>query len=207
MQKIMEKLRSSFAPNEPIFTRDVLSLLNDTPRSTVYYQLERAVSSGSLSKSGHGVYYIPTDTVVGPSIISPLKPLARKYITDNGNIFGYWGGLMLENQAGLTTQNPTVLEIATNKATKRLTRLGPMSGYRDVVLRPPRIEVSAENVDTLKFLDLVTDVSDLNSEEAANVLFEIAQSLDGEKVLDALKYYPSKTSKKLIGSGLLNVLA
>ena len=114
---------------------------------------------------------------------------------------------MLENQEGLTTQNPTVLEIVTNKATKRLVRLGAQAGYKDVVLRPPRVEVNSDNVEVLKFLDLVTEVPNLGDEDTGKWIAAKARSLDADEALSALRCYPAKTSKRLVESGVLGVLA
>lgn len=208
MSAVLEILQEQFPTNEPIFTRDVMALLDGTPRSTVYYQLGRAVDEGGLARAARGVYYLPTSTVLGRSVISPVKTLIKEYITDGANVYGYWGGLTLENREGLTTQNPTVLEITTNKATKRLRRLGPTAGYRDVLLRPPKVSISPENVETLKFLDLVTTALRPGGEDdVRGKLLKMAERLDGRTVRDALKSYPSKTSKKLIESGLIDAFA
>lgn len=56
---------------------------------------------------------------------------------------------------GLTTQKPSVLEIVTNKATKRVRSLGQAAGYKDVVIRQPRVKVTKDNAEVLMLLDLV----------------------------------------------------
>lgn len=205
MMEVMEKIEQRFVPDVPIFTRDILALADGIPRSTVYYQIDKAVEAGRLAKGGRGVYYLPTRTVLGESVLPSLSPLVKSYIADGEDVYGYWGGLMLENQEGLTTQNPTVLEIVTNKATKRLVKLGAQAGYKDVVLRPPRVEVTSDNVEVLKFLDLVTEVSDLGDEDTGKWIAAKASSLDADEVLSALRCYPAKTSKKLVESGVLGV--
>lgn len=207
MQNLMDILSERYTPNEPIFTKDVLALCAEVPRSTVYYQLGKAVQEGRIAKADRGVYYIPTETLLGKSVLPSLKPLVKKYIADGEGVKGYWGGLMLENQEGLTTQNPTILEIVTNGATRRLRRLGARAGYRDVVIRPPRVEVTSENVETLKFLDLVTSFPKRIEEDAISKLEVKARKLDTEMVLGTLGSYPAKTSKRLAESGLLNVFA
>ncbi len=207
MEKVMDILKENCKPNEPIFTKDVLALCGNMPRSTVYYQLKRALQSGEIAKADRNVYYIPTQTVLGQSVLPSLKPLVKKYISNGDDIQGYWGGLMLENQEGLTTQNPTILEIVTNKATKRLRRLGSRAGYRDVIIRPPRVEVTKDNVDALKFLDLITSLSSKPDAKIVEVLEGKARALDAKSVFLALGSYPAKTTKKLVESGLLNVFA
>lgn len=207
MMKMMEKLKDHFSLDEPIFVRDIFALADSIPRSTVYYQLEKAVEAGELARGGRGIYYLPTRTVLGESALPSLSPLVKSYIADGKDVYGYWGGLMLENQEGLTTQNPTVLEIVTNRATKRLVRLGAQAGYKDVVLRPPRVEVTSDNVEVLKFLDLVTDSLDLRGEDTKKWIDAKVRSLDAAEVLSILCHYPAKTSKRLVESGVLGVLA
>lgn len=82
---------------------------------------------------------MPTETILGPSVPPPMKIIEKEYLACGEGVYGCRSGLMLENQMGLTTQNPSVLEIVTNKATKRVRHLGPAAGY---------------NVDTL-LLDLI----------------------------------------------------
>lgn len=207
MKEMINMLKERYAPNEPIFTEDVFALCEGAPRSTVYYQLRKAVQKGEIAKAERGVYYIPTRTLLGKSVLPSLKPLVKKYISDGEEVQGYWGGLMLENQEGLTTQNPTVLEIVTNKATRRLRRLGARAGYRDVLIRPPRVEVTKANVEALKFLDLITALPERVEQETIGELEGKAKKLDARIVLLTLGSYPAKTSKKLVESGLLNVFA
>lgn len=206
MMEIIEKIEQRFAPDEPIFARDILALVDGAPRSTVYYQLGKAVEDGKLARAGRGIYYLPVQTVLGESVLPSLSPLVKSYIADSENVYGYWSGLMLENQEGLTTQNPTVLEIVTNKATKRLVRLGARAGYKDIVLRPPREKITPDNVEVLKFLDLVTEAPGLNGKDARKWIVAKAKSLDADKLLSALRHYPAKTSKRLVENGVLGVL-
>ena len=207
MEKVLDILKSNFEPNEPIFAKDLFALCEGMPRSTVYYQLDNAVKRGDIAKAGRGVYYIPTQTILGRSVLPSLKPLVKKYIESDEGVDGYWGGLMLENQEGLTTQNPTVLEIVTNKATKRLRRLGARAGYREVVIRSPRVKVTKDNVETLKFLDLVTDLPQAADPEVIKGLEGKASKLDAKSVFSILGSYPARTAKKLAESGLIYVLA
>lgn len=203
----MTEIKTRYKPDEPIFIKDIIALSEGTARSTIYYQLDQAIKAGELSKNARGVYYLPSVSIVGKSVLPSLSPLIKSYISNGDNVEGYWGGLMLENQEGLTTQNPSVLEIVTNKATKRLTRLGAYGGYKDVILRPPKLKVTAENVDVLKFLDLITGVSDIKDVQIKEKLASKAKLLNREKVISLAIYYPAKTSKRLLESGMLNVFA
>lgn len=208
VEEMLDILKGTYSANEPIFTRDLLALFPNTSRRTVFHWLKQAEEKGEIGKASRGVYYLPTQTLLGPSVLPVTKILARKYLTDGDTVYGYWGGLLLENQMGLTTQNPSVLEIVSNRATKRLTRLGPMGGYRDVVLRAPRNEVTARNVDTLRFLDLVTALPPSSVSDAImERLGGIARKINRNDALREVGNYPAKTSRNLLESGLLDVLA
>lgn len=207
MNNLINILSSRFSSTDPIFLQEILDLCPTMSRRTVFNKIKQALASGQLAKQSRGVYYIPKQTALGPSSLSPLATLVKKYITDGDNVFGYWSGLMLENQEGLTTQNPAVLEITTNKATKRLVRLGPMGGYKEVVLRKPRTPINSQNVDALKFLDLVTSlqIADDEVSDVQGKLINIATRCDSNQIQRLLSYYPAKTSKQLIESGMFNV--
>lgn len=101
-----------------------------------------------------------------------------------------------------------MLEIVTNKATKRVRHLGPAVGYKDVVLRQPRVKVAKANVEVLMLLDLVTSAP-LSFREMLNPksLFDLAKrasKCDARKVIPC---YPAKTAKRLIEIELDGLLA
>lgn len=208
MERTADILRDRFGENEPIFAEEALRAFEGVPKRTVYYRLGKAVEEGSVAKAGRGVYYVPTETILGPSVLPPMKVIEKEYLTDGEDIYGYWSGLMLENQMGLTTQNPSVLEIATNKATKRVRRLGPAAGYKDVVIRQPRVEITKDNVEVLMLLDLVT-ASSLSPREVVDLknLFELAKRASKRDVRKIIPYYPAKTAKRLMESEIADVLA
>lgn len=201
-------LKDRYGANEPIFTDEVLRAFEGVPMRTVYYRLGKAVEEGSLAKAGRGVYYVPTETIIGPSVLPPMRIIEKEYLACGDDVYGYWSGLMLENQMGLTTQNPSVLEIATNKATKRVRHLGPAAGYKDVVIRQPQVEVTKANVEVLMLLDLVTS-SSLSPREALDFknLLDLAKRASRRAVREIIPYYPAKTAKRLMESGLGDLLA
>lgn len=208
MESMENILKGRFGVNEPIFADEVLRVFEGVPKRTVYYRLAKAVEEGSLAKAGRGVYYVPTETILGPSVLPPMKVIEKEYLRDGDDVYGYWSGLMLENQMGLTTQNPSVLEIVTNKATKRVRSLGPTAGYKDVVIRQPRVEVTKSNVEVLMLLDVVTS-SSLSPREVLDLknLLDLAKRASKRDVRKIIPYYPAKTAKRLMESEIVDVLA
>lgn len=123
-------------------------------------------------------------------------------------MFGYYSGLALENRAGLSEQVPAVLEITTNASSKGARSLGPAGGWKDVVIRKPRCEVAAENVDVLRFLDAVSAISPKKMGKAAlRSLGGLARKAGRDRAFAYADYYPAKTSKRLIESEALGVFA
>lgn len=208
MESMADILKDRYGENEPIFADEVLSAFEGLPKRTVYYRLGKAVEEGSLAKAGRRVYYVPTETILGPSVLLPMKVIEKEYLSCGDDVYGYWSGLMLENQMGLTAQNPSVLEIVTNRATKRVRNLGPAAGYKDVVIRQPRVKVTKDNVEVLMLLDLVTS-SSLSPREVLGIknLLELAKRTSKRDVREIIPYYPAKTGKRLMESEIADMLA
>ena len=159
MKEFEDILLERFDEGRPILVGDILSLFPDVSRVTVYQRINSAISKGSLERYGRGVYCIPRQGLFGKVPLSAESVIERKFIACGDEVFGYYSGLALENRAGLSEQVPAVLEITTNASSKGVRSLGPAGGWKDVVIRKPRCEVTAENVDVLRFLDAVSAIS------------------------------------------------
>lgn len=159
MKEFEDILLERFGEGRPILVGDILSLFPDVSRVTVYQRINSAISKGSLERYGRGVYCIPQQGLFGKVPLSAESVIERKFIACGDEVFGYYSGLALENRAGLSEQVPAVLEITTNASSKGVRSLGPAGDWKDVVIRKPRCEVTAENVDVLRFLDAVSAIS------------------------------------------------
>lgn len=159
MKEFEDILLERFGEGRPILVGDILSLFPDVSRVTVYQRINSAISKGSLERYGRGVYCIPRQGLFGKVPLPAESVIERKFIACGDEVFGYYSGLALENRAGLSEQVPAVLEITTNASSKGVRSLGPAGDWKDVVIRKPRCEVTAENVDVLRFLDAVSAIS------------------------------------------------
>lgn len=159
MDDFVNILRDSFGTNNPILLEEIRRALPLMPEATLYRRLRSAVSSSQLVKPRKGVYYIPKNTRFGLSTLSDAKVLQKKYLSNGESVYGYITGLALENQLGISNQVPGTLEIVTNRETTRSRKIEPCGGYRQIILRRPRIPVTADNVEALQLLDLLTYVS------------------------------------------------
>ncbi len=208
MERFDDIMLERFGEGRPILIGDILPLFPDVSRVTVYQNIDAAISRGSLERYDRGVYYIPRQGLFGKVPLSAESVVERKFIARGDEVFGYYSGLTLENRAGLSEQVPAVLEITTNAASRRVRSLGPAGGWKDVVIRKPRCEVTAENVDVLRFLDVVTSLSPGKMGKVAlRSLSDLARKAGRERAFAYAAYYPARTSKRLIESEALGVFA
>lgn len=208
MADLSEKIIGSFGCDEPVLVEDLLGLYPDISRTAVYKKIDAALAEGSLERYARGVYYVPTETPFGRSVPSASQVVRRRWISDGNDVFGYYSGLSLENKAGISPQVPAVLEVTTNKATMRVREVEPFGGWRKILIRRPRTKVTAGNVDALMVLDLLTNVSpaDLEPAELEN-LRRLASKAGREKTFSLSRFYPAKTSKRLVESEAYDVFA
>lgn len=211
MNEFTDTLCNAFDLNQPIMVAEINKLFPNVSKVTVYKWIEEALSAKKLRKFRRGVYYLPKEGGIlglGEIPLSPDLVIQKQYIKDGERVFGYRSGLNLENEIGVSPQVPATLEITTNKASKRVRSIEPFGGYREITLRKPRLEITNENVDALRFLDLITRVplEGITTFEKAR-LKVFAQKIQRDSVLECLGSYPAKTSKKLIESEYLDVFA
>ena len=203
MKSFANILKERFGAGQPTLTENVLAAFSDEPRSTVFYRLTVETESGRLAKFDRGVYYVPERVeLFGRTVDVPLDPervIARKYLEQDGEVIGFVSGLALENRSRVSNQVPAVLEITTNAETNRRRRIRPFGGYREVVLKKPRVPVTTDNVDVLEAIDLVenVDVASLDESELEAFRRKVAKA-DWSKAVECLSAYPKKTVMKYL---------
>lgn len=200
---ILDTLKFEYGYNSPIFLSDFPDSDSDATRQFV----SRCVRSGKLRRFRKGIYYFPTRTRWGESLLSPLDVCRRKYIRSGEDVYGYISGVAFENEAGFTTQVPNAVTIRTNRTASRQQNF-VMEG-QNVILKKTRVTVTSENQKELQFLDLINDMSPLVLQNKRNELQEYCRQnkLSRKIVADSLNYYPARVSKRLIEEGIYDVLA
>ena len=79
-----ERVKSSFAVNEPIYTEEIIRLFPDYSRPQIFRFIKEAEEKKEIVNFAKGIYYIPrntfiglstitADTVILPDIISPTS--------------------------------------------------------------------------------------------------------------------------------------
>lgn len=166
--------------------------------------IQRLCVEEKLIRFEKGIYYIPTETLLGKSRLDPKKVILKKYINDGKNSMGYFSGITFMNMLGLSTQMPNTLEIYTNNEPSRVREV-PVGNQR-VLLRRARVDVNNENSATMSFLELMnfTDATFYDMEKKkiiANFIKEngITRSL----ISKYSPFFPDKAMRTLVESEVI----
>ena len=205
---VCKRLRERYADNEPIFKSEISVLIKDETLGKRAIRI--LVNEGSLKRYDRGIYYFPRKSIFrSGSTLNIYDVIKKKYLLNNNKRCGYVSGLLLANQLGLTTQLPSVYEVYSNMATTS-SRNSTIAGFR-IILRRPCVSVTDDNVDVLRFLDLLKDVtaiSELDNESLRNQLLKYLnkKNISIDKIRQYLPNYPERIYKNMYKVGLLNVV-
>ena len=196
---LYEYLLQQYGTNEPIISADIV--FKNYSRPWVMKQLKSLCENGKLIRFEKGIYYIPTDTVFGKSILNPRKVIEKKYINDGENTIGYYSGITFQNQLKLTTQMPNVIEIYTNNETTNVRDV--MVGKQKVILRKARTTINSTNVAVLSLLEMMNDIipRSLDSEKKSRIAEYINNNgITKQEIISYASVFPDKVMRNLIES-------
>lgn len=199
---LYENLVQRFGYNEPIMTTEIN--YKSYSRPWIYKEMNRLCESGNVVHYDKGVYYIPTQTALGQSLLNPLRVIEKKYLSENGKAIGYFSGISLLNKMGISTQVPSTLEIYTNKETSQVREV--KVGRQRVVLRKARTKINSQNVAVLSFLEMMNGVSPsyFNDERRKTVREYIRQNrITRKDITKYAPYFPDKVMRNLIESEVI----
>ena len=202
---LYDSLLQTFGTNEPIFSNEIT--FKDYSRPWILKQLAQLCDEGKLIRYEKGLY-IPTDTVFGKSLLNPRKVIERKYISNNGEVLGYYSGLTLQNQLRLTTQMSNVIEIYTNNEPTRVRDV--LVGKQKVQLRRARTTITAANADVLSFLELMNalDPVVLDDEKKSILIAFIAdRQIKRKDITTYAPFFPDNAMRTLIESEVIYSVA
>ena len=207
---MVERLRNKFGINQPIFTSEILEEMSEYSRPRVFQLLKKAEQEESLIKFDKGVYYIPSETRYGKSIISVEQVVRKKYISNKDDIFGIYSGLQMQQSFMLTYQVPTAIEVVTNNETMwvRKTKLK----NRSIILRKSRLPITRENADVYTILELFSNMDMRKYFEDPSVQREVVgfirnRRVKGKDVYSLAGAFPSKATRNIMESGIINEFA
>lgn len=205
----ISKLKRKFDTNEPIFTNEILDLFSEYSRAYVFRLIKKAEQKGEIINFEKGIYYIPTSSIIGNSTISVEDVVYKKYMSYNGEVFGLFSGLYLQNAFSITTQMANTIEVVTNSETTRCRKINICG--RDIILRKSRCEITIENVKAYAIIQLLSEFNK-NVEFGENVkkiIWKYIQdnSIKYKDLLSVAKYFPAKVLKKLLNNEVFYELA
>ena len=163
--------------------------------------LSRMVEAGELQRLSSGSYYKPKQTPFG--ILAPaMEELFKDLLFLKGKPIGYLTGYYAFNLLGLTTQQPTTIEIATQypKRTKK-------RGIYTIRFVQQKNEIKKDNIDLLRLLDClkwIKKIPDTSVEKSYSLLEQKIRALSAKEkqsmVQLSLVYSP--VTRALLGAML-----
>ncbi len=201
-----ERVKSSFATNEPIYTEEIIGLFPDYSRPQIFRFIREAEEKKEIVNFAKGIYYIPRNTFIGLSTITADTVIARRYLKWNGEVFGVYGGLKLQNMFSVTTQVPNIYEIVSNNESAKRREV-KMDG-RTFILRKSRFEINKDNANAYMIMELFNNLNGEKIDEFARrrlINFMREKGITKEQLMDVAMKFPAKALKNLIGSNILNV--
>lgn len=203
---LYDYIKENYEVDEPIF----LSELPGKSKEAIRQEMKKLVDEGKLSRFYNGVYFLKYTNVFGqPGSVSFKKYIEKKFLRYEGKVSGYITGLGLVNRIGLTTQNPAIVEIASNQATTGQRKI-KVAGRKAIVYQP-LVKIEEDNVSTLQFLDLMKTIdkyveSDKGATKRKLDLFVEEADIDFQKVKEYLPLYPDRVYRNLYVYGLMKRL-
>ncbi|MBQ0035823.1 MAG: hypothetical protein KBT35_02775 [Firmicutes bacterium] len=147
---LLEEIKNTVKVDQPFMIEDVVS--KRFSYETVKSMLSKYTKSGDIKRYCQGVYYLSERNIFGESGPTINDVLRRKYISNKKEVYGYYSGLNLLNDVGLTYQVPAVAEITSSKETTRKKHFR-INGWR-VITRSSSVEINKNNYKYLQFLDI-----------------------------------------------------
>lgn len=199
---LYDYLREQFDVNEPILINSIK--YRNYSRPWLFKELKKLIENGKIIRYEMGVYYIPTDTILGKSILNPRKVIELKYLSDGKDIYGYYAGTALRNGVGLTTQMANVLEIVSNNESAKVRDV--YVGKQKIRVRKPRTNVTPDNVKSLQLLELMntikrTDFDDYERLRLRSFIKDNAITMPS--VVEYAPLFPAKAMKNIVESGVI----
>ena len=196
---LYEYLLQQYGTNEPIVSAQIT--FQDYSRPWIMKQLKSLCEDSKLIRFERGIYYIPTDTVFGKSVLNPRKVIEKKYINDGQYTIGYYSGITFQNQLKLTTQMPSVIEIYTNNETTNVRDV--MVGTQKVTLRKARTAINSTNAAVLSFLEMMNDITprSLDREKKRRIAeYMNTNRITRQDIISYAPVFPDKVMRNLIES-------
>lgn len=195
--------------NEPIFIEDIKKYfqsimkdeLLDNIIKDIYVYINRLVKSKKVEQCTKGIYYKKTKNKEKSKELVTKKAIKRKYIVDEDGQKGYYTGVQLFNELGLTSQIPTEKIVVTNECPNNNHYNNKGLG---VTIKRPKIIIDDENCKYLKLFDVLINKDnvkiDISKKKEKEIIYRYIKEnkIEMEKFFEyANKLYNLKPVEKL----------
>lgn len=207
---LINRLKKRFGYDYPIFTTEIFDCMKGYSYQRIYQMINEAIKSGFLVRFDEGVYYLPTETEFGKSIITVNDVVNRKYIMDKGKTFGIYGRYVIDLNFLVSYQVPNVIEVITNNESRKVREI-EIRG-RKVVLRKSRLPITNENEGAYTLMELFNNLNMKQYEEEKQIRDSVKEYIKEKKItrseiMSVANAFPAKAMKNLAISGVLYELA
>lgn len=206
---LVERLKKKFNTNEPIFTNEILEMFSEYSRAYVFRLIKKAEKNGEIINFDTGVYFIPTNSILGPSTITVEDVIFKKYISYKDDVYGVYSGMNLQNIFSVTTQMPNTIEIVSNKESMRCRKI--IIDGRTIILRKSRCKIDRTNAQAYTILQLLSEMGnnyDIGDRAKDSIIkYKRENKVNNTDLIALAKFFPAQTTKNLMYSGVLNDFA
>lgn len=207
MNLLILRLQNVYEKDEPIFFEEIEEAMKGYSRQRIYQLIKKAEKEKELVRFSQGVYFMPKETIIGPSVCSVNAVVDKKYVEDKGKTFGIYGKNYLLNYFYFSQQVPNTFEIITNKESRNI-RMQTLRG-RKVVTRKSKIKINNENSYEYILMELFKYITLKQIEmniDARNEIFKFVKEnkVKKETLLELNEFFPKKCLINIIKSGVYN---
>lgn len=206
--ELVKCLKTQYGENTPIFFEDIANVCSRYTRGRVYQLIDAAMNSGLLAKAGYDCYYIPTTTPFGKSLLNPRKVIEKKYISNKGEVYGFYTGLALLNSFGITTQMPNVIEVFTNNEATKSRRV--TINNQTVIVKKARTTINNSNYKEMMLLELfnLADIRSIDARATQKIVDYMKQNnISIQGIMKYAKFVPARAIKNFMSSEVQNAFA
>lgn len=206
--ELVKCLTTQYGENTPIFFEDIANVCSGYTRGRVYQLIDAAMNGGLLAKAGYDCYYIPTTTPFGKSLLNPRKVIEKKYISNKGEVYGFYTGLALLNSFGITTQMPNVIEVFTNNEATKSRRV--TINNQTIIVKRARTTINNSNYKEMMLLELfnLADVRSIDARATQKIVDYMKQNnICIQGIMKYAKFVPARAIKNFMSSEVQNAFA
>lgn len=206
--ELVKCLKTQYGENTPICFEDIANVCSGYTRGRVYQLIDAAMNGGLLAKAGYDCYYIPTTTPFGKSLLNPRKVIEKKYISNKGEVYGFYTGLALLNSFGITTQMPNVIEVFTNNEATKSRRV--TINNQTIIVKRARTTINNSNYKEMMLLELfnLADARSIDVQATQKIVDYMKQNnISIQGIMKYAKFVPARAIKNFMSSEVQSVFA